>query len=167
MLCDFSHSNRFHSFIFKLWIMIVHTLRMCTGDAGPEQSLVLFTLCEASNTSILFVRLHILLYFMWGLYTSILYVRIIYFYTLCEALYTSMLYVSHHKLLCFIWGFIYFNTLYEASILYVRLHILLYFMWGSMYFNDLNEASYTSTLYIRLYVLLYSMWGFIYFYTLG
>ena len=22
--------------------MIVHTLKMCTGDAGPEQSLVLF-----------------------------------------------------------------------------------------------------------------------------
>ena len=24
--------------------MIVHTLKMCTGDAGPEQSLVLFYL---------------------------------------------------------------------------------------------------------------------------
>ena len=24
--------------------MIVHTLKMCTGDAGPEQSLVLFML---------------------------------------------------------------------------------------------------------------------------
>ena len=24
--------------------MIVHTLKMCTGDAGPEQSLVLFIL---------------------------------------------------------------------------------------------------------------------------
>ena len=35
-------SNRFHSFIFKLCIMIVHTLKMCTDDAGPELSLVLF-----------------------------------------------------------------------------------------------------------------------------
>ena len=34
--------NRFHSFIFKLCIMNVHTLKMCTDDAGPEQSLVLF-----------------------------------------------------------------------------------------------------------------------------
>ena len=32
--------NKFHSFIFKLCIMIVHTLKMCTR--GPEQSLVLF-----------------------------------------------------------------------------------------------------------------------------
>ena len=36
------NSNRFRSFLFKLSIMIVHTLKMCTGDAGPEQSLVLF-----------------------------------------------------------------------------------------------------------------------------
>ena len=33
--------NIFHSFIFKHCIMIVHTLKICTGDAGPEQSLVL------------------------------------------------------------------------------------------------------------------------------
>ena len=26
-------------------IMIVQTLKMCTGDAGPEQSLVLFLVC--------------------------------------------------------------------------------------------------------------------------
>ena len=30
-----------NSFILKLCIMIVHTLKMCTRDAGPEQSLVL------------------------------------------------------------------------------------------------------------------------------
>ena len=36
------NSSRFNSFIFKLCIRIVHTLKMCTGDAGPEQSLVLF-----------------------------------------------------------------------------------------------------------------------------
>ena len=30
------------NFIFKLCIMIVNMLKMCTGDAGPEQSLVLF-----------------------------------------------------------------------------------------------------------------------------
>ena len=36
------NSNRFHSFIFKLCIMIVHTLKMYTDDAGPEQSFVLF-----------------------------------------------------------------------------------------------------------------------------
>ena len=36
------NSNRFHSFIFKLCIMSVNTLKMCTDDAGPEQSLVLF-----------------------------------------------------------------------------------------------------------------------------
>ena len=36
--------NRFHSFIFKLVITIVHIL-MCTGDAGPELSLFLFTVC--------------------------------------------------------------------------------------------------------------------------
>ena len=41
-LCVICNSNRFHSFIFKLCIMIVHTLKLCTGDAGPEQSLVLF-----------------------------------------------------------------------------------------------------------------------------
>ena len=41
-LCVICNSNRFHSFIFKLGIMIVNTLKMCTGDVGPEQSLVLF-----------------------------------------------------------------------------------------------------------------------------
>ena len=41
-LCVICSSNRFHSFIFELCIMIVHTFKMCTGDAGPEQSLVLF-----------------------------------------------------------------------------------------------------------------------------
>ena len=40
-LCVICNSNRFHSFIFKFCIMIVNTLKMCTGDAGPEQSLVL------------------------------------------------------------------------------------------------------------------------------
>ena len=36
------NSNKSHSFIFKLGITIVHTLKMCAGDAGPEQSLFLF-----------------------------------------------------------------------------------------------------------------------------
>ena len=36
-----SNSNRFDSFIFKLCIMIVHTLKLCIGEAGPEQSLAL------------------------------------------------------------------------------------------------------------------------------
>ena len=36
------NSNRFHSFIFILCIMIVHTLKMCTGDAGPEFGLVFY-----------------------------------------------------------------------------------------------------------------------------
>ena len=40
--CVICNSNRFHTFIFKLCLMIVNTLKMCTGDAGPEQSLVLF-----------------------------------------------------------------------------------------------------------------------------
>ena len=43
-LCVICNSNRFHSFIFKFCIMIVNMLKMCTGDAGPEQSLVLFDL---------------------------------------------------------------------------------------------------------------------------
>ena len=41
-LCVICSSNNFHSYIFKLCIMIVHTLKMCTGDTGPEQGLVLF-----------------------------------------------------------------------------------------------------------------------------
>ena len=41
-LCVMFNSNRFHSFIFKLCIMIVDKLKICTDDAGPEQSLVLF-----------------------------------------------------------------------------------------------------------------------------
>ena len=39
-LCVNCISNRFHSFIFELCIMIVHTLKMCTDNTGPEQSLV-------------------------------------------------------------------------------------------------------------------------------
>ena len=34
-------SNRFDSFIFKLCKMIVHALKVCTGEASPEQSVVL------------------------------------------------------------------------------------------------------------------------------
>ena len=41
-MCVICTSNRFHSFVFKLCIMIVHTLKICTNDAGLEQSLVLF-----------------------------------------------------------------------------------------------------------------------------
>ena len=40
-LCVICNSNRFHIFKFKLCTMIVHLLKMCTGKAGPEQSLVL------------------------------------------------------------------------------------------------------------------------------
>ena len=40
-LCVIRTSNSFHSFIFKFCILIVHTLKMCTGDASPDQSLVL------------------------------------------------------------------------------------------------------------------------------
>ena len=36
-LCVICNSHRFHSFIFELC-----TLKMCTGDTGPEQSYVLF-----------------------------------------------------------------------------------------------------------------------------
>ena len=42
IMCVICNLNRFHSFIFELCIMIIHTLKMCTGDAGPEQILVLF-----------------------------------------------------------------------------------------------------------------------------
>ena len=37
------NSNRFHSFIFKLCIIIVHKLEMRNDGAGPEQSLVLLS----------------------------------------------------------------------------------------------------------------------------
>ena len=40
-MCVICNSNRFHSYIFKSCIIHVNTLMMCTGDAGPEQSLVL------------------------------------------------------------------------------------------------------------------------------
>ena len=41
-VCVIWYSNICHSFIFKLCIMIVHTLKMCIYDVDPEQSLVLF-----------------------------------------------------------------------------------------------------------------------------
>ena len=34
--------TEFIPLLFKLCIMIVHTLKMCTADAGQEQNLVLF-----------------------------------------------------------------------------------------------------------------------------
>ena len=34
-ICVICNSNRFNYFIFKLCIMIVYTLKMCAGDAGP------------------------------------------------------------------------------------------------------------------------------------
>ena len=40
ILCVMCNLNRFHSFIFIFCITNVHTLNMCTRDAGPEQSLV-------------------------------------------------------------------------------------------------------------------------------
>ena len=51
------NSIRFHSFVFKLCIMIVHTLKMFTDDAGPEQSLVLF-LSVSVHTRSHFTVLH-------------------------------------------------------------------------------------------------------------
>ena len=48
-LCVICNSNRFHSFIIKVCIMIVHILVMCTGDAGPEQSLVLLDFKTVNN----------------------------------------------------------------------------------------------------------------------
>ena len=42
LVCVICNSYSFHSFIFKLCIMIVHTLKMCASHTGPEQSLVLF-----------------------------------------------------------------------------------------------------------------------------
>ena len=42
--CEICDSNRFYSSIFKLCIMILHTLKMYSGDEGPEQILVLFPL---------------------------------------------------------------------------------------------------------------------------
>ena len=53
-LCVICNSNRFHSFIIKVCIMIVHILVMCTGDAGPEQSLVLFSLEKRSRSNNVF-----------------------------------------------------------------------------------------------------------------
>ena len=38
-LCNLLLQYCIHSFLFKLCILIVHILKMCTGDAGPEQSL--------------------------------------------------------------------------------------------------------------------------------
>ena len=49
-LCLICNSNRFHSFILKLCIMIVLTLKMCTDDAGPEQSLVLIFLALSDKS---------------------------------------------------------------------------------------------------------------------
>ena len=42
-LCVICNSNKFHSFILKLCLMIVNTLEMCAGDADPEQSLDLLS----------------------------------------------------------------------------------------------------------------------------
>ena len=50
-LCVICNSNRFHSFIFELCIMIVHTLKMSTANAGPEQSLDLFY-CFTQHSSL-------------------------------------------------------------------------------------------------------------------
>ena len=46
-LCVICKLNRFYSLIFKLLVipvMIVHTLKMSTGIAGPEQSMVMLML---------------------------------------------------------------------------------------------------------------------------
>ena len=54
------NSNRSHSFIFKLCIMIVHTLKMCTGNTGPEQRLVLVPVILKSPGWILkLIRTHV------------------------------------------------------------------------------------------------------------
>ena len=51
-LCVICNSNRFHSFIFKLCIMIVHTLKMCTGKAGPEQNFLVLLILKNSDSSV-------------------------------------------------------------------------------------------------------------------
>ena len=48
-LCVICSLIQFNSCIFELCILIVHTLKMCTDDAGPEQSLVLFIELTAEN----------------------------------------------------------------------------------------------------------------------
>ena len=53
-MCAIFYSNSFHSFIFKLCIMNVHTLKLCTGDADPEQSLLL--ICDLTSSPIIFLR---------------------------------------------------------------------------------------------------------------
>ena len=54
-MCVICNSNRFHSFIFELCIMIVHTLNMCTDNAEPEQSLVLFNVLQGSEIYFIFL----------------------------------------------------------------------------------------------------------------
>ena len=43
-LCIIFSSNRFHSFIFELCIILIYTLKMFTCEAGPVQSLAVFIL---------------------------------------------------------------------------------------------------------------------------
>ena len=58
-LCVICNSNRFHSFIIKVCIMIVHILVMCTGDAGPEQSLVLLAYVLGVQKNCLIETVHL------------------------------------------------------------------------------------------------------------
>ena len=44
-------------FIFKLCIMIVHNLKMCTNDTGPEQSLVLFSSRKSNHFRLVILAL--------------------------------------------------------------------------------------------------------------
>ena len=59
-MCVICNSSRFHYFIFELCIVIVHTLKMCTGEAGPEQSLVMLkvfsSLCKPMFSKSLFSK---------------------------------------------------------------------------------------------------------------
>ena len=41
-LCVICNLNRFHSFIFKFCIMIVHTLKMCTGRRSRAEFVLFF-----------------------------------------------------------------------------------------------------------------------------
>ena len=52
-------------FLFKPCIMIVHTLKMCTSNAGPEQSLVLLhMICQVECSNIILGMLQVLTFYL-------------------------------------------------------------------------------------------------------
>ena len=48
-VCAVCNSNRFHSFIFKLCIMIVHTSKMCIGNTVSRAELGLVLVEKKEN----------------------------------------------------------------------------------------------------------------------